>query len=468
MLTKVCHCPANAALPDIPCVECPERFGQIQKVAFQRLRADDGSPNSFPKSGGVDTITQLANWQTAMTAADNTKIVISPYIYSPTQESGAPRTFGGGNDSLGGVEEILGREVSTFTASVRNCSQSVVSALKKMQCEGSLGVYLIDQYGNIECLVDADGNAYPIPIKSFFVGDKVHGGIDNPDTNVIQWAFVPNYSDDLHIFIIEDFNPLTDFCGGASPEPPILEKAYIKDVATFHTEIPNTATQINFLNDDSYMTYGRDVIGYLDDAHEIKVWWSATWPTVYVVTSAKKIVAPQDCTSMFEHYEQLVDVIFGNFSTEITTVMNAMFAHCWALRSNNFDVSMFDTSNVYDMTSMFQDCRTLTSIDLSTFDTSANMSTNYMLAECSQLQSANLAQFDMGSNINARLMFNLDASLTTIYSQDWNMVQNTSGMFTGCTSLVGGNGTHYNSSHTNGEYARIDRAGTPGYFTAPS
>jgi len=41
-------------------------------------------------------------------------------------------------------------------------------------------------------------------------------------------------------------------------------------------------------------------------------------------------------------------------------------------------------------------------------------------------------------------------------------------MFNGCTSLVGGNGTTYNSSHTDATYARIDRAGTPGYFTAPA
>lgn len=57
-------------------------------------------------------------------------------------------------------------------------------------------------------------------------------------------------------------------------------------------------------------------------------------------------------------------------------------------------------------------------------------------------------------------------SLTRIYSDDWNISHLfSSNMFYGCTSLVGGNGTHYNSSHTDATYARIDRAGTPGYFT---
>ena len=34
-----------------------------------------------------------------------------------------------------------------------------------------------------------------------------------------------------------------------------------------------------------------------------------------------------------------------------------------------------------------------------------------------------------------------------------------------CTSLVGGSGTAYDASHTDHEYARIDKAGQPGYLT---
>ena len=40
------------------------------------------------------------------------------------------------------------------------------------------------------------------------------------------------------------------------------------------------------------------------------------------------------------------------------------------------------------------------------------------------------------------------------------------GMFKGCIRLVGGNGTAYDASHTDGEYARIDNPpDAPGYFT---
>ena len=41
-------------------------------------------------------------------------------------------------------------------------------------------------------------------------------------------------------------------------------------------------------------------------------------------------------------------------------------------------------------------------------------------------------------------------------------------MFTDCTQLKGGNTTAYNSSKTDKTYARVDKAGQPGYFTAKS
>ena len=65
-------------------------------------------------------------------------------------------------------------------------------------------------------------------------------------------------------------------------------------------------------------------------------------------------------------------------------------------------------------------------------------------------------------------MFDGCAALATITASDWSATVTSGNMFNGCTSLVGGNGTAYNSSHTNGEYARIDRVGNPGYFTAPA
>lgn len=199
-------------MPDIPVSNCPESFGQIQKVAFQRLYKSTGEKNSFKTDAGIE---KKASWTPLLSADDDTKIVISPYIQAPTAEAGAARTFGGGNETLGGVEEIVGREPTPFTGVMRKLPQKIIKALKELQCESwgdNLGVYLFDENGAIGAIQGAKTAAthYPIPIRSLFIGDKTLGGYEAPDSNNIQWAFLPNWSDDLAIIVPEDFNPLTD------------------------------------------------------------------------------------------------------------------------------------------------------------------------------------------------------------------------------------------------------------------
>ena len=92
---------------------------------------------------------------------------------------------------------------------------------------------------------------------------------------------------------------------------------------------------------------------------------------------------------------------------------------------------------------MFEGCISLKTLDLSGFDTSACTGMAWMFYNCS--------------------------SLKTIYAgSGWttaNLEYDASSMFYGCTSLVGGNGTKFNSSYTNQLYARIDAAGQPGYLS---
>lgn len=209
----ICKCPVGEALPDVPAITCPESFGQVQKVAFQRLMKDSESKNSFTSK---EEIMELASWTPLLSKTDNTKIVVSPYIQAPTAEAGAARTFGGGNETLGGVEEIIGREPTQFTGVIRKAPQEVIKALKEMQCESwgdNLGIFIFDENGAIGAIGaikgSTDGAYYPIPIRSLFIGDKTLGGLEAPDSNAIQWSFLPNWSDDL-VIVAPKFNPLTD------------------------------------------------------------------------------------------------------------------------------------------------------------------------------------------------------------------------------------------------------------------
>ena len=193
-------------------VVCPENFGQIQKVAFQRLHQADGTRNSFTSSAAI---TALASWTALLAATNGTKIVVSPYINAPADSGGDARMTSGGNDDLGGIPQVLGGNPVQFDGQMRGVPQSVIKAMKELQCEaaaGNLGVFLFDENGKIEAIQDPDvpTTFYPIPIRSLFIGDKVFGGLEAPDSNAIQWSFLPNYSDGLKIVTPSDFNPLTD------------------------------------------------------------------------------------------------------------------------------------------------------------------------------------------------------------------------------------------------------------------
>lgn len=210
-MSLVCQCPAAASLTTIPNVACAENFGQIQKVAFQRLVKADGTKNSFTSTA---SILLKASWTALLAAADGSKVVISPYINAPADGGGDARMSSGGNDDLGGVPEVLGGEPVQFTGQIRAVSQIVIKAMKALQCEanaGNLGVFLFDENGNIEAVKgETTGTYYPIPIRALFIGSKIHGNYDAKDSNAISWYYPDNYSDDLAIVVPTDFNPLTD------------------------------------------------------------------------------------------------------------------------------------------------------------------------------------------------------------------------------------------------------------------
>lgn len=220
-----CQCPAATAIPDLDNVACGQSFGQIQKVAFMRLRNAAGVRNSFAlgssQTGTTPAIALLANWETKLSATDGTKVVVTPYINSPADSGGDARMTGGGNDDLGGIPETLGGNPVQFAGQLRAVPQSVIKALKELICEanaGNLGVVLFDENGNIEAIKDGTTATthYPIPVRALFVGDKIHGNFDAKDSNAISWYYPEGYSDDLEIVKPSDFNPLTDLVNGGS------------------------------------------------------------------------------------------------------------------------------------------------------------------------------------------------------------------------------------------------------------
>lgn len=135
--------------------------------------------------------------------------------------------------------------------------------------------------------------------------------------------------------------------------------------------------------------------------------------------------------SMFGNMRELKDFrISDKFKTHNVTNFATMFANCVSLESldlSNFDTGKafttsamfngmskvkridlgpkFNTSNVTNMTGMFNGCTLLEALDLSAFDTRKVTEFSYMFNACATLQKLDVSMFDTRSAINMLSMF---------------------------------------------------------------
>ena len=154
----------------------------------------------------------------------------------------------------------------------------------------------------------------------------------------------------------------------------------------------------------------------------------------------------------------------SNFNTSNVTNMSNMFYYSQA---TTLDVSNFNTSKVTNMSYMFWNSKS-TMLDVSNFNTSNVTNMSYMFSG-SKATTLDLNNFDTSKVTNMSYMFSSSTNLKTIYvSNKFNTDKVTSStyMFYGCTKLIGGAGTKYNSSYIDKTYAHIDGGtSSPGYFT---
>jgi len=168
-------------------------------------------------------------------------------------------------------------------------------------------------------------------------------------------------------------------------------------------------------------------------------------------------------SNMFSN-SQATTLDVSNFNTSNVTNMSDMFSNSQA---TTLDVSNFNTSKVTNMSYMFWNSKS-TMLDVSNFNTSNVTNMSYMFYY-SQATTLDVSNFNTSKVTNMSYMFSSSTNLKTIYvSNKFNTDKVTSStyMFYGCTKLIGGAGTKYNSSYVDKTYAHIDGGtSSPGYFT---
>ncbi len=337
------------------------------------------------------------------------------------------------------------------------------------------------------------------------------GAVALPELEKTDFLFDGWYED-------EDFSgdKLTEIAAGSSGNKTLYAHfipKFAKVGETLYTNLSDTLTAItgasgeitielyspvteNDIGIPEGTSYAPDIEGTI--AYAIK---NTSASAVNLVVAEDAGIAVSDLSYLFKGCSKLKTADLRGIDTSSATSLFGLFYNCSALTS--FDISTFDFSNITNVAFMFNGCSSLTEIDCSNFDTSRCNNMHGMFYGCSSLTSLDVSSFDTGKADSYVNMFTNCSSLVSLdissftTTRTWNgtteikqlgymftgcsslvyinvastfdlssfTMDSGDNMFSGCTELLGDNGTTFDSTKIQAEYARPD-GGTdsPGYF----
>ena len=153
-----------------------------------------------------------------------------------------------------------------------------------------------------------------------------------------------------------------------------------------------------------------------------------------------------DMSSMFYNCSSLTSLDVTHFNTAKVTDMSSMFFRCSSLTS--LDVTHFNTANVTNMRNLFYNCSSLTSLDVTHFNTAKVKDMYCMFYNCSSLTSLDVTHFNTANVTNMSCMFFRCSSLTSLDVTHFNTekVTNMNSMFENCSSLTSLDITNFNTA----------------------
>ena len=249
----------------------------------------------------------------------------------------------------------------------------------------------------------------------------------------------------------------------------VFDNFYAKNVtnATLMLAMNNSLTELNLsgwdlsgVTDISRLWEGCDNLTSIDlsyvdlsDLSSLNDIFKGNEKLVEINLEESKISSKvTDMSAIFQNCSSLTTLNLSNFNATNVTDMSRMLQGCSSL--TNLNLSSFNTSKVTNMNSMFSWCTSLTSLDLSSFNTSNVTSMNNMFNRCTSLTNLDLSSFDTSSVTDMFSMFAYCSSLTSLNLSSFNTsnVTNMSSMFIGCSSLTNLDLSSFNTSNVTNMY----------------
>ena len=241
--------------------------------------------------------------------------------------------------------------------------------------------------------------------------------------------------------LFRNYNTLTEY--EADTNKPVNTVCFIKDAKVIYVDgIQYSYKQLDYLppaiNEAEALEYMGKIIKNAQEVGLIGIPVPKLIPTIYwtgdsniISISSTDYTAQADKVNIdgVEYYQvklhedldnnfykfgnnTFTNLIFKDVDTSNVTNMSNMFEGCWSLTS--LDLSGWNTSNVTNMNYMFHDCSILTSLDLSAFNTSKVTNMEYMFGSCGSLTSLDMSGWDTSKVTEMSDIFHGCSSLKTI------------------------------------------------------
>lgn len=130
MGSLIFDCPLPTELNDIDQPTCPEKFGQIQRLAFRMVQDPAAATPTFAT---VADLTDKTKWTAALAATDEMKIVITPFISGFVIPPGTPiKEEGNNNNTVNGIALLQGWNNAAVTGRFLNLSTAIADQLRAL------------------------------------------------------------------------------------------------------------------------------------------------------------------------------------------------------------------------------------------------------------------------------------------------------------------------------------------------
>lgn len=228
---------------------------------------------------------------------------------------------------------------------------------------------------------------------------------------------------------------------------------YSGDYAEYNGQYPEESTEKDFLT--SKVPWKN----HLNEIKEVKIldtispkltaYWFADCINLVSFSNIDNLDTSNvtNMSDMFNNCKKLERIDLSEFNTAKVTNMRGMFKDC--LRLKALSLTSFDTSKVTDMEEMFKRCTDLTTINISTsFNTSNVTSMANMFEYCSSLNELDLRDFNTNNVITMKMMFYNCANLVSLNLSSFNTskVTDMSYIFAGCKGLTGLDVSNFDTS----------------------